>query len=164
MQAFAQWLADGAMSQWLQRALWPIILLQTLHILAIAMVLSSVAMVELRVLGLASSAQTMTQTAQRFLPWIWSGLGVLAASGIVLVIAEPKRTLDNNPAFQIKMLMLAIAIAMTVAFQVSLRRNAGRWDSKAPGGKTIGALAVLTLMLWLAIAVAGRWIAYVREG
>jgi hypothetical protein len=163
MQGFAQWLADGALSQWLQRALWPIILLQTLHILAIAMVLSSVAMVELRVLGLASG-QSMTRTAQRFLPWIWTGLGVLAASGIVLVIAEPKRTLDNNPAFQLKMLMLAIAIAMTVAFQISLRRNAGRWDTKASGGKTLGALAVLTLMLWLAIAVAGRWIAYVREG
>jgi hypothetical protein len=163
MQGFAQWLADGALSQWLQRALWPIILLQTLHILAIAMVLSSVAMVELRVLGLASG-QSMTRTAQRFLPWIWTGLGVLAASGIVLVIAEPKRTLDNNPAFQLKMLMLAIAIAMTVAFQISLRRNAGRWDTKASAGKTLGALAVLTLMLWLAIAVAGRWIAYVREG
>ena len=163
MQGFAQWLADGALSQWLQRALWPIILLQTLHILAIAMVLSSVAMVELRVLGLASG-QSMTRTAQRFLPWIWTGLGLLAASGIVLVIAEPKRTLDNNPAFQLKMLMLAIAIAMTVAFQVSLRRNAGLWGTKASGGKTLGALAVVTLMLWLAIAVAGRWIAYVREG
>jgi|SRR5262245_22674836 len=163
MQEFAQWLADGVFSQWLQRALWPIILLQTLHILAIAMVLSSVAMVELRVLGLASG-QSMTRTAQRFLPWLWTGLGLLAASGIVLVIAEPKRTLDNNPAFQLKMLMLAIAIAMTVAFQVSLRRNAGLWETKAPGRKTLGVLAVLTLTLWLAIAVAGRWIAYVREG
>ena len=164
MQGFAQWLADGALSQWLQNALWPIILLQTLHILAIAMVLSSVAMVEVRVLGLASSGQSMTRTAQRFLPWLWTGLGLLAASGIVLVIAEPKRTLDNNPAFQLKMLMLAIAIAMTVAFQVSLRRNAGLWDDKISGRKTLGVLAVLTLMLWLAIAVAGRWIAYVREG
>ena len=163
MQEFAQWLADGVFSQWLQRALWPIILLQTLHILAIAMVLSSVAMVELRVLGLASG-QSMTRTAQRFLPWLWTGLGLLAASGIVLVIAEPKRTLDNNPAFQLKMLMLAIAIAMTVAFQVSLRRNAGLWETKAPGRKTLGVLAVLTLTLSLAIAVAGRWIAYVREG
>ena len=163
MQGVAQWLADGALSQWLQRALWPIILLQTFHILAIAMVLSSVAMVELRIFGLASG-QSMTRTAQRFMPWIWTGLGLLAASGIVLVIAEPKRTLDNNPAFQLKMLMLAIAIAMTVAFQVSLRRNAGRWDAKSSSGKMLGTLAVLTLMLWLAIAVAGRWIAYVREG
>jgi hypothetical protein len=163
MRALAQWLADGSLSQWLQRALWPIILLQTVHILAIAMVLSSVAMVELRILGLAS-AQTMSRTAQRFLPWIWTGLGLLAASGVVLVVAEPRRTLDNNPAFQLKMLMLAAAIAVTVAFQISLRRNAGLWDAAPSGRKMLSAMAVLTLVLWLSIAVAGRWIAYVREG
>ena len=163
MQALAQWLADTSLSQGLQRALWLIILLQTVHILGIAMVLSSVAMVELRILGFAS-AQTMTQTARRFMPWIWTGLVVLATTGVGLVIGEPRRTFDNNPAFQIKIFMLAIAVAMTIAFQVSLRQNAGLWKAVPSSRKTVSALAIVTFMLWLAIAVAGRWIAYVREG
>jgi hypothetical protein len=163
MQTLAQWLAGTSLSQGLQRAIWLIILLQTVHILAIAMVLSSVAMVELRILGW-TSAQSMPQTARRFLSWVWTGLVVLAGTGVALVIAEPRRTLDNNPAFLLKMAMLAIAIAMTLAFQVSLSRNAGLWDAKPSSRKMVSVLAVVTLMLWLAIAMAGRWIAYVREG
>jgi hypothetical protein len=163
MAALAQWLAETSFSQGLQRALWLIILLQTVHLLGIAMVLSSVAMVELRILGFAS-AQTMAQTARRFLPWIWTGLSFLAATGVALVIAEPRRTLDNNPAFQLKMLMLAVAITMTLAYQVSLKRNADLWKGAASERRAISALAILTFIIWLSVAMAGRWIAYVREG
>jgi uncharacterized membrane protein len=123
------------------------------------MVLSSVAMVELRILGLAR-AQTMDHTARRFVPWIWSGLVVLAATGIVLIVAEPKRALPN-PAFQLKMLLLALAVAATLAFQASLQRNVAFWDD-ARARKVAGAYAVAALLLWLAIAVAGRWIAYAQ--
>src|SRR5713226_3199506 len=104
----AQWLAGTSVSRGVQQVLWLIPLLQAIHILAIAMVLSSVAMVELRILGLARS-QTMAQTARRFVPWIWWGLVVLAATGIVLIVGEPKRALPN-PAFQLKMLLLALAV------------------------------------------------------
>jgi hypothetical protein len=163
MQTLAGWLAGTSLSQGLQRAIWLIILLQTIHILAIAMVLSSVAMVELRILGW-KPAQSMTQTARRFLSWLWMGLVILAGTGTALVIAEPRRTLDNNPAFLLKMAMLAIAIAMTVAFQYSLARNASLWEKSASERKAIGALAILTFVVWLVVAMAGRWIAYVREG
>jgi hypothetical protein len=161
MQALAQWLASTQISHGIQRAIWLIALLQAIHILAIAMVLSSVAMVELRILGITRS-QTMTDTARRFMPWIWAGLVVLALTGIVLIIAEPRRTLDNNFAFDIKMLMLATAIAVTLGFQASLSRNSILWENRPEKRKTLTAFAAFTLLLWCAIAVAGRWIAYVR--
>jgi len=162
MHEFTTWLASTPLSHAIQRALWLIVLLQTIHILAVAMVLSSVAMIELRVLGFTRS-QTMTQTAHRFGPWLWTGLVLLASTGIPLIIAEPGRTLDNNPAFLLKMFMLAIAVTAAVVFQVSLRRNAASWESR-PRPSTVNVLATVTLFLWFAIAVAGRWIAYVREG
>jgi hypothetical protein len=124
------------------------------------MVLSSVAMIELRILGIAKS-QTMTETADRFLPWIWAGLIVLVASGLVLIVGEPKRSL-LNPAFQLKMLMLALALAVTLAFQASLRRNLGFWEDNPRRRKTTVALTICTFVLWCAIAVAGRWIAYLQ--
>jgi hypothetical protein len=161
MQAFAQWLGTTQISHSLQQVIWLIALLQAVHILAIAMVLSSVAMVELRILGWTRS-QTMADTARRFMPWIWSGLAVLALTGTVLIIAEPKRTLDNNLAFDIKMIMLATAVLVTSAFQVSLGRSSVRWEERPAGRTLLSAFAIFTLGLWLAIAVAGRWIAYVR--
>jgi hypothetical protein len=158
MSEFAQWLSTTALSLGIQREVWLIALIQAVHILAIAMVLSSVAMVELRVAGVMR-AQTMADTARRFMPWIWTGLVVLALSGTILIIAEPKRTLDNNVAFYLKLALIAVVIAVTAAFQLSLKRNLPLWEQRR---WWMGALALFTIVLWLAIAFAGRWIAYVR--
>jgi len=161
MQALAQWLAATPASRGIAGALWLIPVLQAVHILAIAAVLSAVMLVDLRILQVAGRAQTMAETAHRFVPWIWTSLVVLAATGLLLIIGEPKRSL-LNPAFQLKMLLLALAIAVTLAFQISLRRNLALWNDGAPAGRLMSAFAVLTFLLWCAIAVAGRWIAYLQ--
>ena len=161
MQALAQWLAATPASRGIAGALWLIPVLQAVHILAIAAVLSAVMLVDLRILQVAGRSQTMAETAHRFVPWIWTSLVVLAATGLLLIIGEPKRSL-LNPAFQLKMLLLALAIAVTLAFQISLRRNLALWNDGAPAGRLMSAFAVLSFLLWCAIAVAGRWIAYLQ--
>ncbi|MBW8840045.1 MAG: hypothetical protein JF602_09370, partial [Gemmatimonadetes bacterium] len=62
MLALAQWLEHTSVSQEIQKALWLIPLLQTAHIIAIAMVLPSILMIELRILGVGKSL-SMTQTS-----------------------------------------------------------------------------------------------------
>jgi hypothetical protein len=101
----------------------------------------------------------MAQTARRFVPWLWTGLVVLAATGLALIVGEPKRSLPNS-AFQLKMILLALAIALTLVFQLSLRRTTTFWEEKRPGRTVTVVLAIATFVLWCAIAVAGRWIAY----
>jgi|SRR5262245_13934478 len=160
MLALAQWLEGTPLSLAIQKAEWLIPLLQTIHILAIAMVLSSVGMIELRVLG-GAKASAMLQTADRFVPWIWTGLTLLALTGLALIVGEPRRALPN-PAFQIKLILIAIAVATTLAFQLSLRSGAGFWDQNSSGRRLTSALAVAVFVVWCAIAVAGRWIAYVK--
>jgi hypothetical protein len=68
LQSFASWLSQTPASQIIQNVLWIISLIQTLHILAIAVVLSSVAMIDLRIFGLAGRRAAMMQTADRYLP------------------------------------------------------------------------------------------------
>jgi len=160
MLALAQWLSATPLSAAIQNALWLIPLLQTIHILAIAMVISSIFMIDLRVLRIATS-QPMPETARRFVPWIWTGLVLLALSGATLIVGEPERSLPN-PAFQIKMLLLALAIAVTCAFQASLRREPAPSERADQSRRMTSVLAVSALMLWCAIVVAGRWIAYIK--
>ncbi len=159
---FVTWLAGTSASEQIQKALWLIPLVQSVHILAVAMLGSAVLMVDLRILGVSGGAVSMQQTAHRFLPWIWWGLVVLAATGAVLIIGEPKRSLIN-PAFQLKMLMILIGIVITLGFQHALRQHAANWDDNARGRTVTHALAVFTMVLWIAIAIAGRWIAYVVQ-
>jgi len=69
MTAFAQWLAGTSASMVVQKTLWLIPLMQTIHIVCVALVFSSVVMIEFRVLGY-SKAGTVADTARRFVPWI----------------------------------------------------------------------------------------------
>jgi hypothetical protein len=158
--ALAQWLAGTSMSHAIQEALWLIPLLQTIHILAIAMVMSAIAMLDLRLVGFAA-AGSMTETARRFVPWIWTGCALLLATGLLQILAEPGRTLDHNPAFQLKLVLLLLGFASIAAFQTSLQRHLDFWE--APQHRASKrTLAVLSFLLWCAILFAGRWIAYMR--
>jgi hypothetical protein len=94
MLALAQWFSETQASLAIQEHDWLIPLLQTIHILAIAMVLSSVFMIDLRILRVTKS-QSMAATAHRFVPWIWAGIALLAASGMILIVGEPQRSLPN---------------------------------------------------------------------
>jgi hypothetical protein len=160
MLEFTQWLSTTSVSLAIQKAEWIIPVIQIIHILAIAMVLTAVAMITGQILGVVGRSQTMAQTGRRFMPWIWIGLIVLAPTGAVLIIAEPTRTLDFNPAFMSKMLLLTIAMAITGVFQWSLRRGKTFWESGLHKSAAMKAFAVLTIMVWIGVAVTGRWIAY----
>jgi uncharacterized membrane protein len=159
MSDFAPWLADTSLSLAIRKAAWLIPTIQIVHIVAITMIMTSAAMIAARIVGFASRTQSMAQTGRRFLPWIWTGLALLAPSGVLLIIAEPERTL-GNPVFWWKMVFLALVVAATFWFQTSLRAEPTRWEG--PAGKTglIRMFAVSSVLLWVGVLVAGRWIAY----
>jgi len=159
MVDITQWISDTSLSLIIRKATWSIPAIQIVHIVAITMIVTSAAMIAARIFGFSSRSQSMQQTAQRFLPWIWAALIVLAPTGILLIIAEPQRTL-GNPVFWLKMLLLAGAIGVMAWFQVSVQRNAAVWEDRAQKSTTKNAIAVSSILLWLGILVAGRWIAY----
>jgi hypothetical protein len=159
MPAFAQWISDTSLSLAIRESVWLIPIIQIIHILAIAMIVTAAVMITARIARLASRTQTMRETAQRFLPWIWTGLIVLAPTGIVLIIAEPQRTLGNT-TFWWKMAMLALAVAITASFQASLWRDATAWEDRGRKAGPRCIFAVSSVLLWLAIVATGRLIAY----
>ena len=88
MQGFARWLEGTSASEFVQKTLWLIPLMQTIHIICVALVFSSVVMIESRILGYTRS-QTVAETAHRFVPWIFVSVVVMALTGAVLIIGEP---------------------------------------------------------------------------
>lgn len=165
MEAIAAWLAGTTASDVIQKTLWVIPVMQTIHILSVAMVFSSVVMIELRILGVTNS-QTVEQTSHRFVPWIFAGVAVLALTGSILIIGEPKRSLPSYE-FQMKMLYLAVAIAFTIAFARSVHQHAAVWETAGGAGVQnvtgrvlVNGLALLALVAWSMVVIYGRWIAY----
>lgn len=127
-------------------------IVQTFHILSIGVVMGTIVMLNLRVLGWALPSQQPAEMTRRLMPWLWSALAVLLLSGLMFVIARPRRYFVN-PVFGLKFALLACA----VVFSVVLQRMLSHRESPIAVAKGV---AALSMVAWLGVVLAGRWIAY----
>jgi hypothetical protein len=125
--------------------------LEVVHIVGIALLLGSLAVFELRVWG-AGGTIALPALARLALPLSLAGFALVAASGLTMFATQPGDLLANR-AFVLKMCLVALAGVNAAAFHArgGLRRADAwaRWQT------------VLSLGLWLAVIICGRWIAYV---
>jgi hypothetical protein len=153
------WLADTRASGVIRNVTWVIPAVQTLHILAISAVVSAVMLIHLRSLRLAVRGEPRADVARRFAPIIWYGTLVLLVTGVILIVGEPHRELVN-PVFQIKMVLLIVALALTAVFQRFMQVDPLYWDHTHARRAAAAMLSVVSLAVWIGIVFAGRWIAY----
>lgn len=163
LDSFCAALAKTPLSQTLQSTDWIIPAVQTVHIIAVAAVIASILMVDLRLMGVGARNQQIAAVVNRYLPSVWYALPILLLSGATLIIAEPSRALQN-PVFALKMGLLLLAMGITLLCQLPLRKDARFWDESKSRRWTVRVIACLSLPLWVAILFAGRWIAYVQTG
>jgi VanZ family protein len=131
---------------------WFVPSVQSVHIFAIAVVLTAVMVASARIAGLARMTGSARETVGRFTPWVLSGLVVLAVSGALLILIEPHRQL-LNAYFQVKMVLLVLLLA---ALSLGSRLVvAGRVT--APRAVGMCAVGLLLAIIW-----CGRWIAYTQ--
>jgi hypothetical protein len=153
MVELAAWLASLPVGQALRRLNWLVPWLQIVHILANGIILSAVVMIDMRVWGISRSQSSIVM-ARRFQAWIWAGLVVLTVSGIALTMYGPRRVL-TDVTFQVKMAVMGIAIAATIALLLALRPGRAAVQG-ADGYRLASLLGTLTLALWVAVTLAGR--------
>lgn len=121
--------------------------------------MGSVLMIDLRMLGWAGRDQTLRQTASRFVPWLTGALYLMLATGILMVIAEPVRELITI-SFWVKMFLVAVGTVVAVVFQRRVRRHDLAWEQDVLSRRSVQLAAIATFLIWVAIIVLGRLIAY----
>jgi uncharacterized protein DUF6644 len=156
---FIEWLSQTPLSLAIQTHRWIVPTIQSIHIVAIGVVVASVFMIDLRVLGWAGRDQTLMETVGRFGPWLSGALCVLLVTGALMVVGEPARELLSF-SFWLKMWLVAIGTLIAAAFQIALRRNEHHWEESVVKRWTTKSLAILTLLVWVGVIVLGRLIAY----
>lgn len=155
---FSTWLSATPPSQIIQINFWIIPTIQSIHILAICVVISSALMINLRLVGIVGRADPVAGFARRYLPWTGTALIVLLLTGMILIVGEPDRTLGNS-IFWSKMALVAGGLILTLVFSMPLRKNPVFWEGAgvAVSAKLLGAVS---LAVWIAVIFCGRWIAY----
>lgn len=159
LSAFASWVGKTPLYDAVAGVAWVVPAVQTVHILAIAVVFASAALIDLRVLGLVDRAKPLEALFGRFLLPIGVAIAVLAVSGLLLVVSEPTRAIFRI-VFWVK---LALVLAVSLATWWLAFAARGRGLALADGGVAtldLKIVAALSLIAWLAIIVAGRWIGY----
>jgi hypothetical protein len=117
--------------------LFPVV--QSIHIVGLTLMVGTIAIADLRDLGL------LGRVSANLPPWTFAGLITVTVTGPVLFFWDRHRYL-HNPAFLVKMAILALALLTHFAFP----RSSGKHGKLA---------AVLSLILWSCVVLAGRAIA-----
>ena len=136
---------------------WLFPLLETLHVLAFTVVVGSVAMLDVRLLGLGNMRRSITELTRSVLPWTWSAFVVAAICGAMLFISKASTYYVNIP-FRIKFACLVLAAANMLIFHWGARGTLA-WDIGPPPVRARIAGAI-SLALWIAIVSSGRWIGF----
>lgn len=143
----------------LRGSTWLYPLLQVAHIAGFAMLVGSVAMFDLRVLGW-SRRIPVDALARHLLPWSIGAFAVVVPSGLLLFSVEAGELVSNR-MFLLKMLLIGMAGANALAFHTGSYRGVAAWNTGVAAPASARAHALLSLVLWLGVLAAGRFIAYV---
>ena len=138
-------------------------LLESVHVMALSVVFGTITIVDLRLLGFASTGRPFTRLSSELLRITWGAFAVAALTGTLMFMTNA-RVYYNNTPFRVKMVLLALAGLNMALFHLTAGRSVARWE-KAPRAPGIGRVtATLSLTLWIAIVFAGRVIGFTTTG
>lgn len=149
----AGWLEMAGVSAWARGDPLAYPWANAFHLLGLVMLVGGIGVVDLRIAGLWR-ALPLDALEHALTPVALAGIGVLAVSGTILFAADG-RALAGSGMFQLKLVLVALALANAAAFRFVRRRG---WPGEPP--LLARGMAVLSLGLWLAVGTAGRMIAY----
>ena len=131
---------------------WLFPAIEAVHLLALALLGGSLLLLDLRLLGAGLTLQSTSTVERETRPWLISALTAMVVSGVLIGCSEALKLYDK-PAFWVKIATLAVAVIFTFTIKLPLaRRDVSGLEAKS--------IAVLSIGLWLTVALAGRWIGF----
>lgn len=157
-----------AVCQWLQNTEWgtgirestllfPII--ETAHVLGLSLSVGTVALLDLRLLGLGLKREPVSQVMGQLMPWSLSGFAIMFISGVLLFWSQAIKAYDSI-FFRIKMLLLLFTLVNALVFQFTVYRSMADWDQAPVTPFRARLTGGISLALWIGIIAAGRTMAY----
>ena len=147
------WLVNSPWSHAINRAEWIFPVIQTFHFIGFALLIGTIAIVDLRLLGLGMRRQEPSELAADLQRYTYLGVALMLITGL-LMFSTDAVTYHNNPSFQFKMTCFTAALV----FHFTIHRRAVRLGSARIWTKFSGAIS---LLLWTGVVAGGRMIAFV---
>lgn len=159
IDALLQSLEGSSPAVYIAESAWAFPTIETIHVLAVALTIGTVLVMDLRLLGLASVKQPYVALRRDVLPWAWLAFGAAAVSGFAMFISQATEYFANE-AFRVKLILLLLAGINMLVFELIVARGAAHWDADVPVPRPGKVAALLSLALWISIVFFGRRVGF----
>ena len=152
---FFQWCEASAVGETIRNSSWLFPVIESVHLLGLAVIGGSVLVVDLRLFGFGLRRQPVAQLASDAQRWLIASLLVMITTGALLFSSEAIKCYYHE-AFWVKMtsLLLAVVFTFTVRRRVAMANESGirpAWSKLT---------ALVSVILWSGVGVGGRWIGF----
>jgi hypothetical protein len=136
--------------------------IESVHVLAIVLVVGTISIVDLRLLGVASLDRPVSRLMRDLLPYTWGAFAVAVTTGSML-FSSNAMVYGHNFFFLGKMLLLAVAGINMAIFHIVIGRDIERWSTQRRPPMLARAAGAASLSLWIAVVAFGRWIGFTLQ-
>ena len=133
--------------------------LESIHVLSLVLVFGTIAIVDLRLVGFGLHRRGAHRLIAELLPYTWVAFACAAVSGALLFSSNAVQYASNTQ-FQFKMALIVLAGCNMALFHMTIYRRIAQWDLAVPPPVAARLFGVLSLIIWTAVIVLGRWIGF----
>ena len=156
---FLTWLESRPLAEHIGFTWW-FPFLESIHVLAVGLVVGSILLVDLRLLGVTALAVPASRMTRELIPWTWGAFVIAVITGTGLFMTRASAYIEN-PAFQIKLIGLFLAGANMAWFQLKTFKDVDQWDTFVVTPPAARLAGVASLLLWVIVVFAGRWVGHI---
>lgn len=154
------WLEGTRLAVAITESEWLFPTIETVHVLALTLVIGAIAMLDLRLLGVSRRDMGVMQLADETLPWTWGAFVIAAVTGSLMFISAATRYYGNVP-LRLKFVLMALAGANMLVFHFTVYRTVHSWNHSLPTPIAARIAGALSLLFWIGVVIAGRWTGFV---
>jgi hypothetical protein len=155
MLPFFEWCERSGLIVAMRSSLWIFPVIESLHLMGLALTGGAVLMVDLRLLGFGLRRQPVALVARDAERWLLASLFVMLPTGFLLFMASAVKCY-YLPVFWVKMTSLFLA----VLFTFSVRRRVAMAAETSMNPVWTKLVGVVSLSLWSSVAIAGRFVGF----
>ena len=148
----------SALATAMRQELWLYPSIEILHILGFVTLVGSIAMLDLRLLGLSREIP-VRRLARHVLPWTLGALLVIVPTGLLMFMAHAADFVGNR-AFILKLILISVAGCNAAAFHMGAYRTVAQWDTGVAAPPAAMLHAAASLLIWIGVISCGRLLAY----
>ena len=154
-----QWLYDSNIGRGIRESVWVFPIVEGTHLLGIALSVGLLCWFDLRLLGLVLRDQPVSKVWHQVMPVAFVGFVLMFVTGLLLFWAEAI-TAYHSVHFWMKMALLALAGINALRFETTAHRNMAEWEMAPVPPLRARMTGAISLILWMAIIITGRTMAY----